>query len=153
MKGKHDERHLARTVALATMFCLLFDDNKTEECLSISKENLGMQSGEWNELLAQKIIRGVQENEEKITEIIRTCAPQWPLDKIFKIDLVILEIAIYELLFDDEAPEKVAVDEAVELAKEFGNDTSSKFVNGVLGTVLENKELYVPKENTENNNQ
>ena len=63
------------------------------------------------------------------------------MEKVSKVDLVILRIAIYELLYGKEIPDKVAIDEAVELAKEFGNDTSSKFVNGVLGNVME---LYKP---------
>jgi len=73
-----------------------------------------------------------------LLSIFSKAAPEWPIDKIAKVDLVVLRIAVFELLFGKKAPVKVAVDEAVELAKEFGNDTSHKFVNGVLGTVIGN---------------
>lgn len=90
--------------------------------------------------LTAHIISGVKSHKTEIDEIIEQCAPDWPLDKISKVDLVILRIAIFEILYGKgRVPDKVAIDEAVELAKEFGNDTSSKFVNGVLGTVIELK--------------
>lgn len=67
---------------------------------------------------------------------IAASAPEWPIDKIAKIDLAILRLAVYELTIANQEPPKVVIDEAIELAKEFGGDNSSKFVNGVLGTVL-----------------
>jgi N utilization substance protein B len=88
-------------------------------------------------------VEGVRQHFEEIDKIIEECAPEWPIDKIAKIDLVILQIAIFEMLFGKKTPVKVAIDEAVEIAKEFGNDTSHKFVNGVLGTVVEK---YIPEE-------
>lgn len=75
----------------------------------------------------------------KIDEVIHTDAPKWPLDKINKVDLAILRCAIWELLFQDKTPPKVVIDEAVELAKEFGTDTSSSFINGVLGSIINQK--------------
>lgn len=78
----------------------------------------------------------------KIDTIIAKSAPVFPVDKIAKVDLAILRLAVYELLFEKKNPPKVIIDEAVELAKEFGNDTSSSFINGVLGTVLEKEALY-----------
>jgi len=125
------------------------------ECKRIARENLGIEEKEFDENLFQALVRGTISHQEKINQIIQECAPQWPLDKIFKIDLVILQIAVFELLFgkkgEDKTPEKVVIDEAIELAKQFGNETSSKFVNGVLGTVLEKKEEYVLKEVTKDN--
>lgn len=67
---------------------------------------------------------------------IQSAAPEWPVDKIAKIDLAILRLASYELMIEKKEPQKVIIDEAVELAKAFGNEASSKFVNGVLGTIL-----------------
>lgn len=87
--------------------------------------------------LTKYIFEGVKANIDEIDKIIVECAPEWPLDKIAKIDLVILRIAIFEVVFGTKTPVKVAIDEAVELAKEFGTDTSHKFINGVLGTVVE----------------
>ena len=68
---------------------------------------------------------------------ITTCAPEWPIDKIAKIDLAILRLAIYEMTQTKEAPVKVIIDEAIELGKAYGNPNSAKFVNGVLGTIAQ----------------
>jgi len=142
-KVKRDTRHLARRVALATLFCSMHDNNQTETCAKLSKEAMELDENEYDQTLTEELIKGTLEHKKTIDPIIEECAPQWPLDKIFRIDLVILEISIFELLIKGNTPEKVVIDEAVELAKEFGNDTSSSFVNGVLGTVFERKEKYV----------
>ena len=85
--------------------------------------------------LAQKVLDSI----EKINEIITKSAPTWPIEKINKIDLAVLHLAIYELTNQDTPP-KVVIDEAVELAKEFGSESSGSFVNGVLGTVYSDLE-------------
>jgi N utilization substance protein B len=144
MKSKSDPRHAARKLALTSIFCWLFCEPNEEEALVLSRDLLNDPSHDFD--LASYIISGVKKHKTEIDEIIEQCAPDWPLEKISKVDLVILRIAIFEILYGKKKiPEKVAIDEAVELAKEFGNDTSSKFVNGVLGTVVELK-----KEVTEN---
>lgn len=76
---------------------------------------------------------------EKLTDIdglIEKAAPEWPLPKIAKIDLAILRLAVWELVFEAANPKKVVIDEAVELGKSFGNEHSAKFINGVLGTIV-----------------
>ena len=78
------------------------------------------------------------EHQQKIDKTISDAAPEWPLEKVAKVDLAILRLAVYELLIVKSEPPKVIIDEAVELAKEFGNDSSGSFINGVLGTVLKN---------------
>lgn len=83
------------------------------------------------------ILTHIQDIDQKIEK----AAPDWPIEKIAKIDAAILRLSIYELTVLKDAPVKVIIDEAVELAKEFGNDQSAKFVNGVLGTIV--KELTV----------
>ena len=93
--------------------------------------------------LTQFLIQGVTENHESLDGIIRETAPEWPINQIAKIDLAILRIAIFELLISQNVPPKVAIDEAVELAKEFGSENSSKFINGVLGTVVEEKGIKI----------
>jgi len=90
--------------------------------------------------LTKQLVEGVTKNRREIDKIIEKSAPEWPLEKISKIDVAILRIAIFEMVFGKTAPDKVVIDEAVELAKEFGNDTSGKFVNGVLGNVIESTE-------------
>jgi transcription antitermination factor NusB len=71
-----------------------------------------------------------------IDEKIRVAAPEWPVEKIAKIDLAILRLAVYELTVNTKEPSKVVIDEAIELAKEFGNPNSPQFINGVLGTIF-----------------
>lgn len=75
-------------------------------------------------------------NLEVVDSLIKTNAPKWPIDKINQVDLAILRCAIWELRFQTKTPPKVIIDEAVELAKEFGTDTSSSFVNGCLGSII-----------------
>jgi N utilization substance protein B len=91
----------------------------------------------YNEELYQKLVNGVQENQENIDETITKFAPQWPISQMKLVDLQILRISIYEGFIVKITPPKVAIDEAIELAKEFGGDSSSKFVNGVLGAIYE----------------
>lgn len=135
MKSKTDPRHSARKLALSSIFCWLFSETNNDECLLLAQDLL--LEPEADAELTATIIEGVKQHNDEIDSIIQNCAPEWPLDKISKVDLVILRVAIYELMHSKAAPQKVAIDEAVELAKEFGNDTSPKFVNGVLGTVVE----------------
>jgi N utilization substance protein B len=88
------------------------------------------------ESFARKIIRGVLENLEQIDRIILTHAPAWPVRQLAAVDRNLLRVAIYELAIDGDTPPKVAINEAVEMGKTFGSDTSFRFVNGVLGSVL-----------------
>ena len=86
---------------------------------------------------AIKLLEGVLEHQEDMDQVIARYAPEWPLDQMAVIDRNILRIAIYEFLVDDETPVKVAINEAVELAKIFGSDSAPRFVNGVLGTLAD----------------
>lgn len=88
----------------------------------------------------QMILNGVKENIEKIDSIILSKLKNWSLDRIAKIDLAILRLAIYEVLYVDSIPDKVSANEAVELAKTYGNNDSKSFVNGVIAKVIEDKE-------------
>lgn len=89
------------------------------------------------EVFAYNLIHGVLEYQAKLDEVIATFAPSWPVSQMAVVDRNILRIAIYEMMLGGETPPKVAINEAVELAKVFGSDSSSKFVNGVLGSVME----------------
>jgi len=135
MKPKTDPRHTARRLALSSIFCWMFTEPDIEACMTLSAEL--MEDELRDKELVDYIVAGVRANLDKIDNIIQESAPEWPLDKIAKVDLGILRIAIFEIVYGDKTPLKVAIDEAVELAKEFGNDTSHKFVNGVLGTVVD----------------
>jgi len=92
------------------------------------------------------LVDGVLENIKDIDAIIQPAAPEWPIDQIAGVDKAVLRLGIYELLLAQEVPPKVAINEAVELAKAFGGENSSKFVNGVLGTVYRNSDIFVEEE-------
>ena len=150
MKTATDPRHTARKLSLSAIFCWLFSDPDTDQCVVLSEELLGSKETTTDSELIDFIISGVRRNRTKIDHIIEESAPEWPLDKISKVDLVILRIAVFELLYGNKAPVKVIIDEAIELAKEFGNDTSSKFINGVLGFVVANYIETADKEDSKN---
>ena len=86
------------------------------------------------------ILKGVKDNIKNIDDIILSKLKNWSLDRIAKIDLAILRLAIYEILYVDSIPDKVSANEAVELAKTYGNNDSKSFVNGVIAKVIEDKE-------------
>lgn len=87
------------------------------------------------ERFARELVQGVLENRERIDGLIRGTAPAWPLEQIPPVDRNILRLAIYEIVIDNKVPMRAAINEAVELAKEFGGENSPKFINGVLGSV------------------
>lgn len=143
MKTKKDPRHIARQIALMSLFEWSFHstDSQTiiDHTISTSQEEVEASidtaiNTELVKLLVDGVILKLDELDQKIT----TAAPEWPRDQIAKIDISILRLASYEL-FHTKTPEKVIIDEAVELAKEYGGETSSKFVNGVLGTLVKSK--------------
>jgi N utilization substance protein B len=99
-----------------------------------------------NRQFIDQLVWGVVDNKSKIDAVITPAAPEWPIEQIALVDLIILRLGIYELLFACEVPPKVAINEAVELAKAFGGQNSSKFVNGVLGTVYRASDIYNPED-------
>jgi len=130
-------RHLIRTVILQSLYEWDFYAQK-KDITEILERNLaefapGIDEPEF----AWKIMKGVAEHLKEIDNIIRRAAPEWPLEKIAIIDRNILRIGLYELLHadPDEVPPKVAINEAIELAKNYGGPNAARFVNGVLGTI------------------
>lgn len=128
-------RHLARTIALQSLYQWDFN-GQTDSLEAIVDANLqqfapGFDDGDFSKNLA----KGVQEHLPMINETIVTFAPEWPLEKITPVDRNVLRIGIYELRVDEDIPPKVAINEAIELAKTFGGESSGKFVNGVLGSI------------------
>jgi N utilization substance protein B len=111
------------------------DNSKLEEVIAKNIEEFG--PGLDSHEFIKRLVSGVIENVDKLDKIISKSAPEWPLEQITIVDRNILRLGLYELLFGDrkEVPPKVAINEAIELAKSFGGDSSGKFVNGVLGTV------------------
>jgi N utilization substance protein B len=142
MKKINDKRHEARIVALQALFEWSFNSTDIED---IAKKTLDLDLSDEADLEKKKeidselvsfLLKGTTENLDNIDKIIEKSAPEWPLEQIAKIDLEILRIAIFELYIARNVPPKVAIDEAVELGKQFGGENSSKFINGVLGTVV-----------------
>ena len=138
-------RHLSRSIVLQTLFEWDFSVSKditTEEMLNRNIEEFG--PGLNDEDFISEIFFGVVKKKAIIDEIIEKAAPDWPIDKISIVDRNILRMGLYELLFGDrtQVPPKVAINEAIELAKSFGGENSSRFINGVLGGVY--KEIGEP---------
>lgn len=136
-------RHLGRSIVMQSLFERDFNNLENFSLEDILQKNIqefapGMEDSNF----VQKLLRGVLENQEKLDAVIIKAAPEWPINQIANVDRNILRIGLYELLFGDkkEVPPKVAINEAIELAKNFGGDSSGRFVNGVLGTVY--REIY-----------
>jgi transcription antitermination protein NusB len=128
-------RHLSRTVAMQSLYEWDFN-NRTKPLAEITEFNVKQFApGLEDPAFIFDLIKGVEKNIPEIDKIIVETAPEWPLDQITIIDRSILRLGIYELLFAKEVPPKVAINEAVELGKAFGGESSGKFVNGVLGTL------------------
>ena len=94
----------------------------------------------------EDVVDGVRANVADVDALIAPAAPEWPVEQIAKIDKIILRIGVYELMIKRDVPPKVAINEADELAKTFGGENSSKFINGVLGTIYRNSDFYEPEE-------
>ena len=126
-------RRKSRELTLQILYEIDSSGHGTEEVLNhvLAQERL---SGE-NAGFTRELVMGVIQNKEKIDQNIQGFATAWPLAQIPVIDRNILRLAIFEILLDNKVPTKVAINEAVELAKIFGSDNSSRFVNGVLGSV------------------
>lgn len=124
------------------LFCLFNSLKTSSDPRHKERQKIIQQLFEWSfrhKLVENKKTGSVISSLEVIDKTIQKAAPMWPLEQISKIDLAILRLSAYELLLEKKAPQKVIIDEAVELAKEFGGDASSKFVNGVLGTIVKHE--------------
>ncbi len=131
-------RHLSRSIAMQSLF--EWDFNKADKSaidVIVRKNIEEFAPGLEDSTFVEQLVSGVLKNQKAIDSIIEKAAPEWPLEQIAIIDRNVLRIGLYELLFADrsEVPPKVAINEAIELAKTFGGETSGKFVNGVLGTI------------------
>ena len=126
-------RRKARALALQALYEVDSAGHGAEEVVTrlLAEERLS----EENANFTRELVSGVIQNREKIDENIQSFAPAWPIEQIPVVDRNILRLAIFEILLDNKVPIKVAINEAVELGKIFGSDSSSKFVNGVLGSV------------------
>lgn len=130
MVGK---RRMARIIALKALYELDSVGHGPQETLSRLLEEKPAPADVV--AFAQELVSGVLDHRQEIDEVIRQKAPAWPLEQVSVIDRNILRLAIYEILINNRVPVRAAINEAVELAKSFGGESSPKFVNGVLGSV------------------
>jgi N utilization substance protein B len=137
-------RHLGRIIALQT----LYEQEFRLECNDADfdlNEVLERNIKRYAEMVddrefIQRLVKGVNEKLAELDSILQPIAPEWPIPQIARMDRVVLRIGAWELLYGKDVPPKVVINEAVELAKGFGGENSSKFINGVLGTVLRQQE-------------
>lgn len=128
-------RHLSRTVCMQSLFEWEFRGHHNLE--PIVERNIHEFERDVSSEYVWNVIRGVTAHMEEINALILEAAPEWPLEQIARIDKNTLRVALYEMLFDttEDVPPRVSINEAIEVAKTFGSESSSKFVNGVLGSV------------------
>ncbi|MDO4781024.1 MAG: transcription antitermination factor NusB [Candidatus Saccharibacteria bacterium] len=133
-------RHLGRIIALQTLYEYEFRQevgDTTVTSADILQRNLTKYKSSIDDIaFVRSLTDGVIARVATLDEKLRPLAPEWPLEQIARIDRAVLRLGLYELLYSDDVPPKVVINEAVELAKAFGSDNSGKFVNGVLGTAF-----------------
>lgn len=128
-------RHLSRTVAMQALFEWDFNGQTDDLPKLIENHRSEFAEGKEDDGFSMELAMGVQKNLVAIDEIVTKHAPEWPMDQIPPVDRNVLRLGVYELMFLKQVPPKVAINEAVEIAKTFGGESSGKFVNGVLGTL------------------
>ena len=127
-------RRKSRILALQALYEI---DSVSREPDTVIERALGeVEITKENSDFLRELVNGTIRNKEEIDKQIRELAPNWPIDQLAMVDRNILRLAIFEILYDNKVPVKVAVNEAVELAKTFGSENSAKFINGVLGAVI-----------------
>ncbi len=145
------QRHLARTITLQTLAEWDFNKSILRSKIDIEKitqrnlKEFAPIDFEGKEF-AESLTKNVLEHIERIDSYIKKYAPQWPINQITLVDRNILRLGIFELVLSKETPPKVAINEAIEIAKAFGGNTSGKFINGVLGAIYEDYKKEHPEE-------
>lgn len=145
-------RHLGRIIALQTLYEQEIRQDSGDSAFDL-EQVLSRNIARYADMLddvdfVKRVVAGVTKQAAKLDAQLQPVAPEWPIDQIARMDRMVLRIGLYELENEAEVPPKVVINEAVELAKAFGGDNSSKFVNGVLGTLLRDKEAKAkPKSN------
>lgn len=142
-------RHLGRIIALQTLYEQDFRREAGDQDFDL-EEVLARNIVRYQEMVDDKtfieeLVRGVTKQQSALDGQLQPIAPEWPIDQIARMDRVVLRIGLYELQYEEDVPPKVVINEAVELAKAFGGENSSKFINGVLGTVMRQREEMVDK--------
>ena len=135
-------RHLSRVIIMQTLY--EWDFRPKSDISEIKSRNIVNYKEDVDEDFINKSTKGIIDNQKIIDNEIVKAAPEWPIEQISSIDKIILRVSVYEILFTEDIPPKVSINEAVELGKTFGGTNSSKFINGVLGTVYRTSKRYNP---------
>lgn len=146
-------RHLQRSIAMQSLFEWDFQGCQDEKAEDIVSRNIKeFAPGIEDYAFVENLVKGTLENKKSIDELIEKCAPEWPINQITAVDRNILRLGIFELIYGkyDEVPPKVAINEAIELAKTFGGESSARFINGVLGTIYREMGEPMKDDNSEN---
>lgn len=135
-------RRKARDITFKYIYSTLYGEGKIDDVIESiitadSEEILALEGEE--KKYFDVVTSGVAEHKQEIDKMILSKLKNWTIERIFKIDLAVLRLAVYEIMYFENMPPKVAVNEAVELAKKYGNDASSNFVNGVLREIIKDK--------------
>lgn len=137
-------RHLGRIIALQTLyeqeFRLEAKDDNFDLFEVLDRNILRYRDMVDDVAFVKQLVKGVTKHEKDLDATLQPVAPEWPIEQIARMDRIILRIGLYELQNEKDVPPKVVINEAVELAKAFGGENSSKFINGVLGTVLRQRD-------------
>lgn len=142
-------RHLSRVIIMQTLY--EWDFRPKADLSDIIQRNITNYEEDADSEFINVTIKNVLNHQKEIDESITKAAPEWPLEQISAIDKTILRIAICEIVYSKDIPPKVAINEAVELGKTFGGQNSSKFINGVLGTVYRSSPNYNPEDDEKEN--
>lgn len=133
-------RHLSRTIALQSLYEWDFRGRPEGKLAVIEQQTVAEVAPKFDDQgFVQELLDGVARNQKEIDELIVRYAPEWPLDQITMVDRNVLRLGVYELAFSEAVPSKVAINEAIEVAKAFGGESSGRFVNGVLGAVYRDR--------------
>lgn len=143
-------RHLGRIIALQTLYEQEFRHECGDQSFDLTQV-LDRNINRYHETVDDRdfirnLVQGVNKYTAALDKHLQPIAPEWPIDQIARMDRLVLRIGAYELLHGKDIPPKVVINEAVELAKAFGGDNSSKFINGVLGTLLKQREAKTTKD-------
>jgi N utilization substance protein B len=137
-------RHLGRIIALQTLYEQDFRRGAGDKGLDVDAilaRNIARYEGTVDDKgFIERLVHGIDQRAAELDATLTPIAPEWPIEQIARMDRVILRMGLYELTYEPDVPPKVVINEAVELAKAFGSENSSKFVNGVLGTALRQRD-------------
>ena len=143
LKGTSSPRRKGRAIALQALYESDTAHHSAEKAIERASQQGRLPSSVVS--FGQELVKGVHNHREEIDALIRRHAPAWPVEQLPAIDRNVLRIALFEMIFTEETPRKVAINEAIELAKTFGGETSPKFVNGVLGSVAAEQDQQKPQ--------